>query len=355
MKQLVLIVNGTEDGEGMVVHHRTSGGTDIFGLGVPNIHSNLDWDLGPTWCYLICAQKTVLIDTGRFGNFDVLKNLLKSVDKEISDLDVVIPTHSHEDHDGNLPEVSFVAKPEIWAHPIYRKMICYHTNIDDGATHPELPGSCRSCILPEKFYRQCLPYHQKRSLLRVDFEIDDSVVSSVDGLRFIFTPGHTPDSTCIVFEDEVIFTGDTVLPDITPHPSRTQVFDYNRRILPERYRRENEVYGLMVYLKSLRKIADMDTGFQATFPAHRLFFKGRFNLIDSARDRAKDIIQFHIDRCRDILEIIKSGPIGVGDIARRHFLPDQLKGYGALMARNEIISHIEIMEECGDVRWVGHE
>ena len=185
MKQPDVIVDGTEDGEGMIVRYRTTGGTDIFGLGIPNIHSNLDWDLGPTWCYLICGQKTVLIDTGRFGNFDVLKKLLESVNKEFSGLDIIITTHGHEDHDGNLPEVSSVARPEIWAHPIYRQMIAYHTHIDDGARHPELPGSCRSCILPEKFYSQCLPYHQKRSLLRVDFEIDDPAVSPVEGLRLV--------------------------------------------------------------------------------------------------------------------------------------------------------------------------
>ena len=355
MKQPDVIVNGTEDGEGMIVHYRTAEGTDIFGLGIPNIHSNLDWDLGPTWCYLICGQKTVLIDTGRFGNFDVLKNLLKGVDKELVDLDIIITTHSHEDHDGNLPEVLGVTQQELWAHPIYQQMIRYHTDIDDGARHPELPGSCRSCILPEKFHRQCIPYHQKRSLLKVDFEIDDSIVSPVDSFRFLFTPGHTADSICIVFEEEVIFTGDTVLPDITPHPSRVEAFNYNRRILPERYRMKNELYGLIIYLKSLRKIADIETDLHATFPAHRLFFKGKFNLIDRVQARASEIIQFHIDRCRAILRILESGPTGVDDIARRHFLPDQLKGYGTIMARNELISHIEIMENCGDVRWVGEQ
>jgi hypothetical protein len=40
------------------------------------------------------------------------------------------------------------------------------------------------------------------------------------------------------------------------------------------------------------------------FSGHRLFYNNRFNLIDRLRGRAREIIQFHIDRCRDILGII---------------------------------------------------
>jgi hypothetical protein len=205
--------------------------------------------------------------------------------------------------------------------------------------------------MPETFHRNCLQYHQKRSSLKVDFTISDGQRLPDEDLSFLFTPGHSPDSICIVLEDEVIFTGDTVLPDITSHPSLAHDFEINRRLLPKEYRRRNDVYGLMNYIKSLNKVACLDSQpLKAMFPAHRLFYNGRFNLLDSS-GRAKEIIQFHIDRCRDILRIMDNKPTGVADIVVQHFPPSRLAGFGRVLAKNEIRAHIEILEACGDVSW----
>jgi len=352
MKTPNVIVKGKDNGEGMVIHYKTARGTDVFGFGVPNIYMDADWDLGPTWCYLISGRKTTLIDTGRLGKFDVLGTLLKSAGKRFSDIHRIVVTHSHEDHDGNVAEVMSATQAELWAHPIYREMISYHPNITDGAPHPELPGSCRVCGMPEAFYsKNCLPYHKARSKLNIGLTVTDGQELQGEDLSFAFTPGHSPDSLCIVMEDEVIFTGDTLLPEITSQPSLAHDFKVNQRILPEEYRQTNDVYGLMNYIKSLSKIANLHSQpFEATFPAHRLFYKGRFNLIDS-RQRAKEIIQFHIDRCRDILRIIDNNPTGIKDIIIRHFPPSRLTGMGKSLADNEIRAHLELMVDYGDIQW----
>jgi hypothetical protein len=86
---------------------------------------------------------------------------------------------------------------------------------------------------------------------------------------------------------------------------------------------------------------------KATFPAHRLFYNGKFNLIHSQSDRALEIIRFHINRCRDILRIADGKPTGLDDIAAQHFAPELLKGGGIDLARVELIAHIEIMQACG--------
>jgi glyoxylase-like metal-dependent hydrolase (beta-lactamase superfamily II) len=352
MKTPDVIVKGKDNGEGMVVHYKTTKGTDVFGLGVPNVYADADWDLGPTWCYLISGQKTTLIDTGRLGKLDVLGTLLESTGKKFSDIHRIVVTHSHEDHDGNVAEIISMTAAELWAHTIYGQMISYHPDVTDGAPHPELPGSCRVCRMPEAFYRKnCLPYHKARSVLHVDFAISDGRVLQNEDLSFVFTPGHSPDSLCIVLENEVIFTGDTLLPDITSQPSLAQAFHINQRILPKEYRQRNDIYGLMNYIKSLSRVAGLCCQpLKATFPAHRLFYNGRFNLLDSCQ-RAKEIIQFHIDRCRDILKIVDDKPAGIDEIVVRHFPPSRLAGMGKSMAENEIRAHLEIMEDCGDIIW----
>jgi glyoxylase-like metal-dependent hydrolase (beta-lactamase superfamily II) len=353
MKMPEMIVSGKSNGEGMVLRYQTARGTDVFGLGIPNIYSNTDWDLGPTWCYLIAGRETSLIDTGRFGNYAVLESMLKSTGKAFSDIDRIILTHSHEDHDGSLAEILPSVQGEIWAHSIYRQMISYHPHIKDGARHPELPGSCRHCIMPEKFRSTCAEYHRRRSLLDIDFAIDGDPRRPGDSLSFMFTPGHSPDAICVVLEDEVIFTGDTLLPDITPHPTLSSDFEANRRILPDSYRYENTVYGLMNYIKSLHKLTNLTPQPIAIFPGHRLFYNGGFNLIHSQYGRAREIIQFHIERCRDILRIMDTKPIGLDAIASQHFPASSLVGVGKIMARDEIMAHVEVMENCGDVCWVG--
>ncbi len=355
MKTPEIIVRGKDNGEGVVVHYQTAKGTDVFGLGITNIHLDSDWDLGPTWCYLVVGGKTSLIDTGRFGNYAVLESLLKSIGKVLSDIDRIIVTHSHEDHDGNLAEIFPSVRGELWTHSIYRQMISYHSHINDGARHPELPGSCRHCIMPEKHYATCMEYQRRRSLLGIDVAIDGDQKKLGDNLGFLFTPGHSPDALCVVLEDEAIFTGDTILPDITPHPTLSSTFEVNRRILPNDYRYENTVYGLMNYVKSLRKLASLSPQPIAVFPAHRLFHNGELKPIDSLSGRAEEIIRFHIDRCGDILRIIDGKPAGLDDIAAQHFPTSLLSGLGKLMARDELLAHIEVMEKCGDVRWVDQD
>ena len=49
------------------------------------------------------------------------------------------------------------------------------------------------------------------------------------------------------------------------------------------------------------------------------------------------------------MEILKSGPKSVNEIAIEHFEESLLKGGGILLAENEILSHCELLSACKDV------
>jgi hypothetical protein len=57
-----------------------------------------------------------------------------------------------------------------------------------------------------------------------------------------------------------------------------------------------------------------------------------------------------MDRCAAILDILSAGPKTAQEIAKEHFEERLLKGYGRLMAENEVVSHCELLISCGNVR-----
>ncbi|MFC1858148.1 MBL fold metallo-hydrolase [Thermodesulfobacteriota bacterium] len=353
MHEPKIVKPGAENGDGMIVHYQTMKGTDIFGMGVPNIYQGSDWDLGPTWCYLVLSKPVTLIDTGRRGNAQLLEELISHTGSDIDRIERIVITHSHEDHDGNLADILVRISPQLWVHPIYEKMISYSSSVNGKVRNPEFPISCWHCPMPPEFNQNCLAFQEARSQLHADVYIGEKDKHESESWKFYHTPGHSPDSICILLEGEIFFTGDHILPDITPHPSRASYFENCRDAIPPRFATENGLFGLHNYIKSLYKINNLPSAREwAVFPAHRLFFHNRFNLIQDIGGRANDIIEFHIQRCQDILKIINDGIHSASEIAVEYFEPSLLKGIGGkFLGENEILCHLEFMAECGDVVW----
>jgi hypothetical protein len=90
----------------------------------------------------------------------------------------------------------------------------------------------------------------------------------------------------------------------------------------------------------------------AVLPAHRLYYQGQWQWMELPQ-RVQELLQHHVQRCAAILGILSSGPKSADEIAREHFDVSLLKGFGSLMAANEIISHCELMTASRDLIEVG--
>ncbi|MBN1376605.1 MAG: MBL fold metallo-hydrolase [Dehalococcoidia bacterium] len=351
LQKLEVIQEGKSNGEGTVMRCRTRKGTDIFCLGVPLFYeSGEDWDLGPTFCYLVRGDRTVLIDAGQFDRYDLLRSLIKRTGCDVRDIEHVVVTHSHEDHDGNLPELLAESGAQLWAHHAFQSMISYHQGVDDNAAHPDFPGSCRCCVMPDKFNGRCRNYQIKRSSLKIGQLVKDNATAPSTDYRFLLTPGHSPDALCTVFEEEVLFSGDTLLATITPHPTLMLEYFVNRRILPDGYGADNSAYGLMAYINSLHKIKTQCGDIDLLLPAHRLFENGRINYLKPS-ERAAEIIAFHLERCQNVLKILGNKTLSPDSISEQLFEPGLRRGWGRYLSQREVFSHLELLAVCGDIDW----
>ena len=88
-------------------------------------------------------------------------------------------------------------------------------------------------------------------------------------------------------------------------------------------------------------------------PAHRAVHRGKFNPI--GLDRVGELLEHHRDRCYRLLELVKDEPINMIDITHNLFAGNRLDEVNFYLAYSEVISHIEFLEECGDVEMVGEK
>jgi hypothetical protein len=147
--------------------------------------------------------------------------------------------------------------------------------------------------------------------------------------------------------DGVVFTGDHVLPEISPHPTmRTEFSPEIKSTLPVEYQNADEWYGLSRYLKSLKIVVDLGKDTQV-LPAHRYYNRDHFNFIDT--HRAQVILDHHGQRLGNIIEKVGTSSVDLENLTRGIFSHRELLSDILLAALSEIVAHVEILEETGDL------
>ena len=333
---------GADSGDRMVAKFTCADGLVVHAIGVPQAWPS---SLGPTWSYVLEADKLTLVDTGGPGSIGDLEAGLEWLGYPLSAVERVILTHGHMDHDGSCFKLIERTGAELWAHEVYSRLVGLDSQEMDQEWRRRYRGSASfgdgSALDHIQEYRE--------SARRT--EVTNIVTEGLacDGLTFFYTPGHSPDELCIQYQ-RVLFTGDHVLPQITPHPSVGSTYAKFRDSLPPAYRNKNQYYGLMAFIKSLKRVAAMEPDIRV-LPAHRAYFHGKFNLVGV--ERAQEIVEHHQQRCYDLLVLIRNDTADMEAITRRHFSNRQLDGPNFQMALSEVLSHIEFLQEVGDVEMVG--
>lgn len=346
---------GDGQGNGALLRLRFPHGMVVHAAAIPQ-----DWPspTGPTWVYVLERDGLTLIDAGALGSAEAVPRALQDLGLSPKDVRRIIVTHGHPDHDGAAGALARLLNAEVWAHPLYALLLPYDTWDFQRRGNPLVRHGLRA------FYGQDAPsrhremaghflrhqrYQDARRATVVSTTVEDG--QRLARMTFYHTPGHSPDELSVLVES-VLFTGDHVLPQITPHPTVLTVYPPEvRQHLPEAWHRAGEHYGLATYLRSLFRVLALGEGL-VVLPAHRLMHRGRLNLLTTLR--AREIVEHHIQRLRRILSLVAGGRRTVEEVTRALFTPRQLADGNVWPAITEVVAHVEFLQQAGDLE-ITHE
>ncbi|HIN37605.1 MAG TPA: MBL fold metallo-hydrolase [Dehalococcoidia bacterium] len=338
MLETEILKKGDDSGNGTLIKYTSSTGAVIKAIGVPQ-----SWEstLGPTWCYVIEGDDLTLVDPGCYGSLTYLEQGLEALGRSLTDVTRIVVSHGHMDHDGSCPPVIRKSGAELWAHEIYGFMLQADRGDVERGWRSEVQGF--KDFENSETMTRVMEHRELNRDLVLDHPVTDELQAG--GLTFYYTPGHSPDELCILF-DQVLFSGDHILPLITPHPSVAMSYNSFQKSLPPAYCSSNDIYGLKALLTSLKRMALLE-GDITVLPAHRAFHRGQFNPIGVSR--ATEIMEHHRNRCYELTQVMKAGPKDLVTITREYFSDREVEAQNFFLAFTEVMAHIELMQEAGDI------
>jgi len=236
-------------------------------------------------------DRNLIIDTGfnRGVCFEAMQEGLHALDIDLSKTDFML-THMHSDHTGLVSrlatDTSIVYISRIDS-AVFNENIDWQAMLDyalhNGFQLEELVKAMES--------HPGLKYRPKKI---PDFTLldDGNIIQIGDyNLKCLLTPGHTQGHICLYDEEkQILFSGDHVLYDITPH---IESWSY-------------EVNSLKNYLKSLEMIRNLPV--KLVLPGHR-------NFLTDLASRIDELKIHHETRAKEVLEVVGGNTMSAYDIA----------------------------------------
>jgi len=309
-----------------ITKYATSGGVKIYCIPIESFPSHY------TNVYLVLTGSlVVLIDLGS-GWGDSNARLEKGIEEirqrfgekvTLGDIDLLLITHGHMDHFGSLSYFRSHSNARVGIHRLDARQI---VNFEEAimVVARDLRLFLKTVGISEATENELMGMytHLKEVLVSVplDFYLreEDEPIEGV--FRIYHTPGHCPGEVCIKVDD-VLFTGDHLLSDITPHQSPEAIVRYT---------------GLGHYLASLKKVKGIN-GIKTAFGGHQTVMKDPYARIDA-------IEAFHMARLDRVVEICRQ-PCSIKDICSHLF--DTVSGFNLLLALEEAAAHVEYLYQRG--------
>ncbi|MEV1066600.1 MBL fold metallo-hydrolase [Streptomyces sp. NPDC050263] len=274
-----------------------------------------DNPLGHTLVYVVDTDRgPVLIDTGWDdpASWDALTSGLVACGTSVDALHGVVVTHHHPDHHGLSGQVREASGAWVAMHAADASIVRRTRETRAERWYTYMTDKLTAAGAPEEHIAPLRTPRARRTVPSLapalpDREIVPGEFLDLPGrrLRAIWTPGHTPGHVCLHLEEEHparlpghgrLFSGDHLLPEITPHiglyedPDDATVTD-----------------PLGDYLDSLERVGRLAPA--EILPAHQYSFT-------DAPSRVRELLTHHEDRLTGLLTLLAT-PLTPWQLAER--------------------------------------
>ncbi|HBW34394.1 MBL fold metallo-hydrolase [Desulfosporosinus sp. BICA1-9] len=181
--------------------------------------------------YLIKLEnnQSILVDTGPNAPqaLDILEATLKKAEVSWEDIRHILVTHGHYDHFSFAAQIVERSGAQVWVHPADRHKLTgtlENPFFEDpepaipfleklGVQKSRIASLISEVVASEREFKPLSVFCIRSLSQSTDLELLGLTI------KVIHTPGHTPGSCCFqLVENGVVFTGDTLLQQITPNP-----------------------------------------------------------------------------------------------------------------------------------------
>lgn len=306
---------------------------------------------------LVDERGVAIVDPGLPGpkSYKVVEQRLKAAGIPLKRIHSVIVTHSHPDHYGGAGRLAREANAELVAHAGFQTFFLgAHRCLDPTHGHDE-GGSeeCEELESAEAPWSRPTPWGTDFNRPPMGRRLSMTMFRRVMRKRFappsptkrlrggdlirlagrdlfaVYTPGHTTDHLCLHDPEEgLLFSGDHILPTITPHISGLG----------------QDPDPLKTFFASLDRCADLDN-VTNVLPAHGHPF-------DDVVGRVKAIKQHHDERIGQLRDAsAELGWSSVVELSKQIFQP---RVWGS-MAESETYAHLEHLVSLGEAEKRGED
>lgn len=311
----------------------TSGGAQIFQiplLAFPGL-----WG----YVYLVLVQDSqlgemkVLIDAGSgYGESD--QHLIEGIaqvshflDRSFSlgDITHILITHGHIDHFGGLNFIRTQTTAPLGIHELDRRTLTHYTERLSVVARRLDEYLIEAGVSDERRQRLLEMYRLTKALFQatpVDFTFE-AIGMRLGPFEMLHVPGHCAGHVVIRLDD-VLFSGDHVLTDTSPHQAPEQL---------------TQSTGLDHYLKSLDYLENWAGDVKLTLGGHK-------HPINNLPTRLDEIRLLHRQRLQKVLDVLRN-PATIAEVSQALF--SEVHGYNVLLALEEAGAHVEYLYQRGQL------
>ena len=292
--------------------------------------------VGPVHIYLLEGEPLTLLDTGP-RTPEALQKLeegLAELGYSVGDLQQIVVSHAHADHYGLAATLAETSGAAVLAHPRCASQLDAHA--ERGGSLLWYAGLLRRAGMPLPLqlrvaggFRHVNSHSDPVRVTRLLAE-GDAIRMGEAEWQVLHTPGHSADLICLYQKEARLLLGSDHL---IKHISSNAIIE------PPEGKGADRRRPLVEYWAGLQRVAEMDIG---------LVLAGHGRPIDDHRALIEKRFSFYQKRLQSIRRALCDGPSTVWGIVEQLF--PRLGGIDTFLAVSEVLGHLDVMEDAGEVR-----